>query len=196
MSRLLLAFIFALLSLTGCDRLGPAENFRNTVISGVDYGRDFTLTDHTGKQRHLADYKGKVIVIFFGYTQCPDVCPTTLSTMAEVMKQLGDAARDVQVLFVTLDPERDTRELLATYVPQFHPSFAGLYGDAETTAATAMEFKIFFQKQPGTTPKTYSMDHSANSYIYDPQGNLRLFVKHAETAENIAADIRLLLAGK
>lgn len=186
----------AVLLLTGCDSREPASDFRNTVITGAEFGRDFALTDHHGQLRRLSDYKGKVVVMFFGYTQCPDVCPTTLSTMAEVMKQLGESAKNVQVLFVTLDPERDTRELLAAYVPQFHPSFVGLYGDKTTTAATALGFKIFFQKQPGTTPKTYSIDHSANSYIYDPQGRLRLYVKHAETPANIVADIKELLAGK
>lgn len=196
MYRKILALILALLALAGCNLLDPAVSFRNTDISGAEFGRDFALTDHTGRQRRLADYKGKVVVIFFGYTQCPDVCPTTLMGMAEVMKMLGDAARDVQVIFVTLDPERDTRDLLAAYVPQFNPAFVGLYGDAATTAAMAKEFKVFYQKQPGSTPKTYSVDHSTNSYIYDPRGRLRLYVKHAEAPANITADIRLLLAGK
>jgi protein SCO1/2 len=196
MYKKIFALILALLALAGCNLLDPAVKFLNTDITGAEFGRDFALTDHTGQLRRLADYKGKVVVIFFGYTQCPDVCPTTLLGMAEVMKILGDAARDVQVLFVTLDPERDTRELLAAYVPQFNPSFVGLYGDSATTAATAKEFKVFFQKQPGRTPMTYSIDHSANSYIYDPQGRLRLYVKHAEAPANIAADIKLLLAGK
>lgn len=196
MYRKILALILAMLALAGCNLLDPAVSFRNTDITGAEFGRDFALTDHTGQLRRLADYKGRVVVIFFGYTQCPDVCPTTLLGMAEVMKMLGDRARDVQVLFVTLDPERDTRELLAAYVPQFNPSFVGLYGDSATTAATAKEFKVFFQKQPGSTPTTYSLDHSTNSYVYDPQGRLRLYVKHAEAPANIAADIKLLLAGK
>lgn len=189
----LLALCAALL--IGC---GDPPHFANTDITGAEFGREFSspLTDHTGHPRRLADYKGKAVVIFFGYTQCPDVCPTTLSTMAEVMKLLGNDARNVQVLFVTVDPERDTRELLAAYVPQFHPSFVGLYADAATTAATALEFKVFYQKQAGTTPQTYSVDHTANSYVYDPQGRLRLYVKHGETPQNIAADIKLLLAGK
>jgi len=195
----MLALLLALL--TGCNFLEqPAARFRNTDISGAGFGRDFALTDHTGQPRRLADYQGKVVVIFFGYTQCPDVCPTTLLNMAEVMKLLGEsdpaAATKVQVLFVTLDPERDTRELLAAYVPQFNASFVGLYGDAAATAAVAGEFRVFYQKQLGSTPSTYSIDHSANSYIYDPQGRLRLYVKHAEDPATIAADIRLLLAGK
>src|ERR1035437_3502156 len=164
MYRKILALILAMLALAGCNLLDSAVSFRNTDITGAEFGRDFALTDHTGQLRRLADYNGKVVVIFFGYTQCPDACPTTLLGMAEVMKMLGDAARDVQVLFVTLDPERDTRELLAAYVPQFNPSFVGLYGDSATTAATAKEFKVFYQKQPGATPTTYSIDHSTNSY--------------------------------
>lgn len=191
-----LTLALAVLLLCGCDRQNPAEGFRNTVISGVEFGRDFALTDHNGQPRRLADYKGKVVVIFFGYTQCPDVCPTTLMGMVEVMKLLGKAAANVQVLFITLDPERDTKDLLAAYVTQFDPSFVGLYGDKPTTAATALGFKVFFQKQPGSTPKTYSIDHSANSYIYDPQGKLRLYVKHGEEPAKIAADIKLLLDGR
>ena len=116
--------------------------------------------------------------------------------MAEVLKLLGSDGQQVQVLFVTVDPERDTRELLAAYVPQFHPSFIGLSADLPTTAATALEFKVFFQKQPGSTPKLYSVDHSASSYVYDPQGRLRLYVRHGEAPEKVAADIKLLLAGK
>ncbi len=189
----------ATLLLAGCDAGAPAPLFRNTVIAqdaAEGYGRDFSLVDHTGQARHLIDYKGKVVVLFFGYTQCPDVCPTTLSNMAEVMKLLGAESRKVQVLFITLDPERDTRQLLATYVPQFHPSFVGLSCDLAGTAATAREFKVFYQKQPGSAPNAYSIDHTANSYLYDPQGRLRLYVKHGELPDNIAADIRLLLAGK
>ncbi len=196
MYKIFVGLILTLAALAGCNLLDRAASFRNTDITGAEFGRDFALTDHNGQSRRLADYKGKVVVMFFGYTHCPDVCPTTLQGMSEVMKLLGDAARNVQVLFVTLDPERDTRELLAAYVPQFNPAFVGLYGDSATTAATAKEFRVFFQKQPGSTPNTYSLDHSVNSYIYDPQGRLRLYVKHAEAPANIAADIKLLLAGK
>lgn len=179
----------------GC---GQPPQFNSTDITGSEFGREFPtpLTDHTGQLRRLADFKGKAVVIFFGYTQCPDVCPTTLSTMAAVLKLLGDDGQKVQVLFVTVDPERDTRELLAAYVPQFHPTFIGLSADPATTAATALAFKVFYQKQPGSSPTAYSVDHSASSYVYDPQGHLRLYVKHGETPEKIAADIRLLLAGK
>ncbi len=191
----------AALLLIACDSGSGAHApaFRNTVIAQTaaeGFGRDFSLTDHNGQPRHLADYKGKVVVLFFGYTQCPDICPTTLANMAEAMRVLGAESARVQVLFITLDPERDTRQLLATYVPAFHPSFIGLFGDVAATAAAAHEFKVFYQKQPGSTPNNYSIDHTANSYIYDPQGHLRLYVKHGETPDHIAADIRLLLAGK
>lgn len=177
---------------------GEAPRFASTDITGAEFGREFTapLTDHTGQLRRLADYKGKVVVIFFGYIQCPDVCPTTLANLAEVMKLLGDDARRVQVLFITVDPERDTRELLAAYVPQFHPSFVGLSADAATIAATAKEFKVFYQKQEGSKPSTYTVDHTANSYVHDPQGRLRLYLMLGESPQNIAADLKLLLAGK
>lgn len=189
--RWLMPFFVALLA--SC---GEAPHFISTDITGAEFGRDFALTDHTGQLRHLADYKGKAVVIFFGYTQCPDVCPTTLSGMAEATKLLGEDAKRVQVLFVTLDPERDTQALLAAYVPQFDPSFVGLYADLATTAATAKEFKVFYQKQAGSTPQTYSIDHTASDYVYDPQGRLRLLIKHDESPQNIAADLRLLLDGK
>jgi len=189
-----LTTLCAALSL-GCSQ---SPQFFSTDITGAEFGREFSspLADHTGQPRRLADFKGKAVVIFFGYTQCPDVCPTTLSAMAEVLKLLGSDAQKVQVLFVTLDPERDTQELLAAYVPQFHSSFIGLNADLATTAATALAFKVFYQKQPGSSPTTYTVDHSANSYIYDPQGHLRLYVKHGEAPEKVAADIKLLLSGK
>lgn len=179
------------LALAACDA-GKAP-FLNTDVTGAEFGKGFELTDHHGKPRTLADYKGKVVTIFFGYTQCPDVCPTTLSEMAQVMKLLGDRAADVQVLFVTVDPERDTRELLANYVPAFDPRFVGLFGDPAATAKVAKEFKVFYQKVPGTMPGTYSMDHTAGSYVFDRQGRLRLFVKHGQGAEPLAADLRRLL---
>lgn len=189
--RRLLPIIMALLAACG----GPPR-FVSTDITGAEFGRDFALTDHTGQLRHLPDYKGKAVVIFFGYTQCPDVCPTTMSGMAAAMKLLGEDSKRVQVLFITLDPERDTRELLAAYVPQFDPSFVGLSADLPTTAATAKEFKVFYQKQAGSTPQTYSIDHTASNYVYDPQGRLRLLIKHNESPQNIAADLKQLLAGK
>jgi len=191
MLRLLLLTLALLLA--GCD---SRPQFVNTDISEAGYARDFALTDHAGKPRTMADFRGKAVVIFFGYTQCPDVCPTTMTGMAEAMKLLGGDAAKVQVLFVTVDPERDTQLLLSQYVPVFNPSFLGLYADAQTIARTAQEFRVFYKKQPGSTPTTYTVDHSAGSYVYDPQGRLRLYIKHGEKPEVIANDLKLLIAGK
>ncbi len=175
---------------------GPDSGFASTDITGAQYGQSLRLTDHAGTTRTLADYKGKVVTIFFGYTQCPDVCPTNLVNMAEVMRQLGPDSDKVQVLFITVDPERDTQELLAEYVPAFDPRFVGLLGDAATTAAVAKDFKVFYQKQGDTSGKAYTVDHSTGTYVFDLQGRLRLYVKHGEKPEVIAGDIRKLLAGK
>jgi protein SCO1/2 len=196
---LFLSFLVAL-AIAGCDGK-PA--FKNTDVTGLDYAKDFRLTDHTGKPRSMADFKGKVVTIFFGYTQCPDVCPTTMAEMKSVMQKLGPAdAAKVQVLFITIDPERDTPALLSQYVPAFDPTFLGLYGDIATTEKTAKDFKVYFKKAPGKTPGSYSMDHSAGSYVYDPQGRLRLYVRGAPPGEDaspsierLAADIKLLLGG-
>jgi protein SCO1/2 len=187
-AAVLLAFA---LSLAGCGREGP--NFRGSDVTGSSFGREFALTDHDGKARTLADFRGKVVVLFFGYTQCPDVCPTTLSTLAEAKKRLGPDGDKVQVLFVTIDPERDKPELLLPYVTAFDPSFLGLYGDADATARTAKEFKIIYQKQPGPTPETYTMDHSAGTFVFDTEGRLRLYVAHGQDAELFAHDLRELL---
>ncbi|MEJ7808269.1 MAG: SCO family protein [Telluria sp.] len=181
------------LALTACEKPAPPPAFNSVDITGAEYARDFALTDHTGKPRTLADFKGKVVFLFFGFTQCPDVCPTTMAEMASVLKELGPQADKVQVLFVTVDPERDTQELLAQYVPAFHPSFIGLYGDAAATAKVAKEFKVFYAKSAGTTPDAYSMDHTAGSYVFDPKGKIRLFVRHGKGAAPIAQDIKLLL---
>lgn len=188
----ILALCLALL-VAGCSE---PPRFQSTDISGVDWGKDFSLTDHHGQLRHLADFRGKAVVLFFGYTQCPDVCPTTLAAMRAAMNRLGQDADRVQVLFVSLDPARDTPQLLAEYVPSFHPSFIGLRGDEASIAALARDFKVFYSKQPGTTPGSYSIDHSTGSYVFDPQGRLRLMVRHGELPENVAADLKLLLDGK
>ena len=164
-------------------------------MSGADFGRELQLTDFNGQARKLSDFHGKAVVVFFGYTQCPDVCPATLATLAEAMKQLGDDADRVQVLFITVDPERDTPELLKQYVPAFDRRFVGLYGDAEATARTAKEFKVIYQKVPGATPGSYTMDHSAGSYVFDPKGRLRLFVSNGQGADVFAHDLRELLRG-
>jgi protein SCO1/2 len=185
----------AAFGLSGCDKLASKPpSFQNTDVTGLQYGSGFALTDHHGKPRTLADFKGKVVVMFFGYTQCPDVCPTTMAEMAGVMKELGPQADQVQVLFVTVDPERDTRELLAQYVPAFDPRFLGLYGDAAQTAAVAKEFKVFYAKVPGKTPGSYSMDHSAGSYVFDKQGKIRLFLRHGQGAGPIVHDLKQLLS--
>ena len=188
----LLAAVLAAALLAGCGPSGP--KFQNTDITGAHFAREFSLTDHTGKPRTLADFRGKVVVVFFGYVRCPDVCPTTLLELKSVVEQLGEEGKRVQVLFVTLDPERDTRELLAQYVPAFHPDFLGLYGDMEQTAKTAKEFKVYYQKVPGSTPDNYSIDHTAGSYVFDPSGRIRLLAGHAQ-AGTLAADIRTLLKG-
>jgi protein SCO1/2 len=186
--------------LAGCDSSRP--RFRNTDITGVDYAKDFALIDHHGKPATLASYRGKVVTVFFGFTHCPDVCPTALAEMRAVMDKLGADAARVQVLFVTVDPERDTRDLLSKYVPAFHPSFVGLTGDEATIAKIAKDFKVYYKKVPGKTPGSYTVDHSAGTFVYDPHGRLRLFVRPAGQAEEpsaaierVAADVRLLLAG-
>ncbi len=176
----------------GCDRLGRTT-FRSTDITGADYGRTLALTDHTGQARTLADWKGKVVVLFFGFTQCPDVCPTTLATMADVLKRLGPEGDGVQVLFVTVDPERDTQAVLAPYVTAFDPRFVGLYGNADATSKAAREFRVFYQKVPGSAPGAYTIDHTAASYVLDREGRLRLYVRHQAPPEDIASDLRVLL---
>jgi protein SCO1 len=188
--RVLLAALAVLVS-AGCGPTAPA--FKNTDVTGADCCKDFRLTDHNGRTRTLADFRGMVVVMFFGYTQCPDVCPSTMMEMTAVLQQLGNDAPRVQMLFVTVDPERDTRELLANYVPAFNPSFIGLFGDMETTARTAKEFRVFYQKQPGSTPTSYTVDHTAGSYVFDPQGRVRLFARYGDGGANLAADLRTLL---
>lgn len=206
MNRFCFAFCILALAflLAACEKPGaggqsallgdPAKAFNNTDLTGIDYAKDFSLQDHTGKTRSLADFKGKAVVVFFGYTQCPDVCPTTLAEMAAVMKELGPLADKVQVLFVTLDPARDTRELLAHYVPAFDPRFLGLSGDQAATEKTAKEFKVFFEKVPGKSANNYTVDHTAGSYVFDPQGKIRLFLRHGKGPAPIAHDLKILLS--
>ena len=179
-------------ALAACN---SGATFKSTDITGAEYGRKLDLTDHTGRARHLEDFRGKAVVLFFGYTHCPDVCPTTLAQTAQALKTLGADADKVQVLFVTVDPERDTPQVLAKYVTAFDPRFIGLYGDAEATRRAAKEFKIFYEKGAGGAPGSYSMDHSAQSYVIDPQGRLRLLVRPERIAEDLPADLRTLLAG-
>ena len=182
------------LGLSGCDKLTTKPpSFQNTDVTGLQYAQDFALTDQNGKPRTLADFKGKVVVMFFGYTQCPDVCPTTMAELAGVMKELGPLADQVQVLFVTVDPERDTQALLAEYVPAFDKRFLGLRGDAAATAKVGKEFKVFYAKVPGKTPGSYTMDHTAASYVLDPSARVRLFIRYGSGAAALADDLKALL---
>ena len=181
----------AALSLAGCHPDQPS--FQSTDITGADFGKSFTLADHNGKKRSLADFQGEVVVMFFGFTHCPDVCPTTLAELAGAVKKLGPAGEKVQVLLVTIDPARDTPELLGKYVTAFNPRFLALRGNDEETARVAKEFKVIYQKVAGPRPENYSMDHSAGSYIFDKQGRLRLYVAYGRGADVFAHDIGILL---
>lgn len=188
------SFFVVLLVLAGCARQ-PAD-FRATDITGSTLGRQLEMLDHHGRPRKLADFHGQAVVLFFGYTACPDICPTTLARFAEVMQALGPQAGRVQVLFVTLDPERDTAERLKEFVPWFHPEFLGLYADRPTTDAIAREFRVYSAKQRVGSDLGYVLDHSAGAYIFDPAGRLRLYVSDASSIDAVVADIRLLLAGR
>ena len=181
-----------LIGLSGCS---PKPEFKNIDITGsTAFGKDFSLIDPDGKVRTLADFKGKVVVMFFGYTQCPDICPTTLTEMQQVMTLLGPQSDKVQVLFVTVDPERDTAAILKQYVPSFDPRFLGLRpADEAALEKVAKDFKIYYKKVPGTSPGSYTMDHTAGSYAFDPQGRLRLYIKHAQGPETLAHDLKELL---
>ena len=187
-------FFIALL-LIGLTACSPKQEFKNIDITGsTAFGKDFSLIDPEGKVRSLADFKGKVVVMFFGYTQCPDICPTTLTEMQQVMTLLGPQSDKVQVLFVTVDPERDTAAILKQYVPSFDPRFLGLRpADEAALEKVAKDFKIYYKKVPGTSPGSYTMDHTAGSYAFDPQGRLRLYIKHAQGPETLAHDLKELL---
>jgi len=191
MSPSKLAILAALTLLAGCYAEPP--KFKSTDITGVDWGKTLALTGHDGKPRTLADFRDRIVVLTFGFTHCPDVCPTTLVDAAQVLKDLKRDADRVQLLFVTLDPERDTPEVLAKYVPAFDPRFLGLYGDAEATQRTASEFKIFFEKRPSSSPGSYSVDHSAQSYVLDTKGRLRLLVPHGSISTTLTHDLKELL---
>lgn len=193
MNRRLFLALFAA-CLLACNRAPVA--FHNTDLTGASFGRQLTLPDHAGQQRSLADFSGKAIIVFFGYASCPDVCPTMLAKLAEVMKTLGDDASRVQVLFVTVDPERDSAERLKEFVPWFYPTFIGLRGDVQQTRAASEEFRVFAAKKQVSGEMGYVIDHSTGAYVFDPAGRLRLYVKDASSVAEIAADIRLLLQGK
>ena len=176
------------------DGAPPKAAFKGVDITGAEYAQALDLTDADGKRRKLADFKGKVAVVFFGYTQCPDVCPTTLAELAQVKQSLGDAGARVQGVFVTVDPERDTPEVLKAYVGNFGADFVALRGTAEETKAAAKAFKVFYAKVPGKTDTSYTMDHTAGSYIFDAQGRVRLFTRYGSGAEALRHDLALLLA--
>ena len=177
--------------LTACSEQKPS--FASVDVTGANYAKDFELTDHNGQLRHLTDFKGKVVVVFFGFTQCPDVCPTSMAELAEVKQLLGKDGDRLQGLFVTVDPERDTPEVLKAYMGNFDPSFLALTTTPEKLAALAKDYKVYYKKVEGKTPTSYTMDHSAGSYIYDPQGNLRLFTRYGSGAKVLASDIAQLL---
>ncbi|WP_293778192.1 SCO family protein [uncultured Oxalicibacterium sp.] len=186
------------LALAACGEKAtpPAAKFSNTDVTGLAYGKGFELLDHTGQKRTLADFKGKAVVVFFGFMHCPDVCPTTMMEMSNVMKQLGPDADRVQVIFITLDPTRDTPDLLSQYVTAFDPRFVGLYGTPEEIDRTAKEFKVFYEKVPGKEPGSYTIDHTAGSYVFDPTGRIRLFIRHGQGVDSVVHDLKLLLSGK
>ncbi|MGQ9723790.1 MAG: SCO family protein [Tepidimonas sp.] len=176
--------------LAGCQRQ-PSTAFKGIDVTGAPYGKKLALTDQNGQRRTLEDFRGKVVMLYFGFVQCPDVCPTALARAVEVMQRLGPDADRVQLIFVTVDPERDTPALLREYLAAFDPRFIGLTGTSEEIAAAAKEFKVYYAKVP--TGSSYTMDHSAQTYLIDPQGRLRVVLKHEQTAEDYAHDVALLL---
>ena len=176
---------------SACSPKGP--KFQGVDLTGAEYGRDLPLTDQFGKERSIKDFAGKVVVVFFGYTQCPDVCPTSMSELAEVKRSLGADGDKLQGIFVTVDPERDTPEMLKGYMASFDPSFIALRGTPEQLVALAKDFKIYFKRVDGQTPTSYTMDHSAGSYVYDTKGRLRVYHRYGAGAQSLAADVRALL---
>lgn len=188
--------------LAGCEKIGLAPSaasqpnvaFKGADITGANYAKTLSLPDSNGKERTLADFNGKVTVVFFGYTQCPDVCPTTMAELAQVKKALGVDGDKLQGVFVTIDPERDTPEILKSYVTTFDPSFVALRGSLDQTQEAAKQFKIFYEKVPGKTPGSYTMDHSAGSFVLDTKGQPRLFERYGQDADALTADIKALLA--
>ena len=190
--RTALLSLASLLALAGCAPRDKPQ-FKSVDITGADYAKDFQLPDVDGKPRSLADFRGKAVVVFFGYTQCPDVCPTTLQEIAEAKKLLGPDGDKVQGLFVTVDPERDTADVLKAYMGNFDPTFLALRGTPEQLAEMAKEYKVYYKKSEGKTPTSYTMDHSAASYVYDTQGRLRLYTRYGSGAQALASDLKLLL---
>ena len=189
--RASIVFFFVFLALAGCAEKAP--QFRSVDITGVDYAKDFALPDVSGQTKTLSDFKGKAVVLFFGFAQCPDVCPTTMAEIAEVKKSLGEDGEKVTAVFITVDPERDTPQVLKAYMESFDPSFTALRGTPEQTAALAKAFKIYYKKVDGKTPTSYTIDHTAASFVYDPQGKLRLYTRYGMGAQALADDLKILL---
>lgn len=190
--RTLLATAIATSLLAACSRQAPA--FKAVDITGAEYATGFNLTDHNGQKRTLADFKGKAVVIFFGYTQCPDVCPTSMSELAQAKQLLGPDGDKLQGLFVSVDPERDTPEVMKAYMASFDPTFLALYAPVGELPEVARQFKIYYKKVDGPTPTSYTMDHAAGSYVYDTQGRIRLYHRYGSGAQALADDVKLLLA--
>lgn len=187
----------AALALTACDQVGGgAPAFKSVDITGADYAKELSLADADGQMRSLADFRGKVVVVFFGYTQCPDVCPTTLAELAAARQILGPAGADVQGVFVSVDPARDTPPVLKSYVGSFGSDILALHGDEEQIKAAAKAFKVYYAKVPGKTETTYTIDHTAASYVYDRQGKVRLFTRYGTGPEALAHDLKILLEEK
>ena len=184
------------LALAGCERAAPPHHFNAIDLTGATYAQGFDLPDFNGKPRTLADFAGKVTVVFFGYTQCPDACPTTMAELSGILKTLGPDASRVQVVFITVDPSRDTAALLKNYVTNFRPDFLALRGDEAQTQAIIRNFKLVVEKVPGKTADSYTIDHTAGTYIFDPQGRIRLFASQSLDPTLLTADIQALLAQK
>lgn len=194
--RHLLIASTSLLALSACGKpsaSAPPGGFKGVDITGADYARDFALPDPQGKPRTLGEFKGKAVVVFFGYTQCPDVCPTTMADLAAAKKQLGADGDKLQAVFITVDPERDTPEILNAYMRGFDPAFVALRGNVDETLALAKSYKAFFQKVQNKDPKTYTMDHTAGAYVYDPAGRVRLFVRYGQPIDAWVADLKYLI---
>jgi protein SCO1/2 len=194
MTRRFLCAALAVLALAACSPEKP--KFNSIDITGADYAKGFTLTDHNGQSRSLSDFKDKVVVVFFGYTQCPDVCPTSMTELAEIKRLLAHDGDKLQGVFVTVDPARDTTELLKAYMTNFDPSFMAFTPTNEQLAVVAKDYKIYYKRVEGKTPTSYSMDHSAGSYVYDTRGHLRLYSRYGMGAKPLAEDIQTLLKAK
>ncbi len=188
-------FLLVLLAcfLVACGHSQAPAKLYGADIGGADFVGDFDLLDHHGAKRQLTDYQGKVVVLFFGYTHCPDVCPTAMADMAKMMKLLGSDANQVQVLFVTLDPERDSQQVLAKYVPSFDERFVGLYGNAQQTAEVAKRYKVFFEKKDVAGKSGYTIDHSAGAFVFDKAGKVRIYFRNGQKPNEMASDLKQLL---